>query len=83
MANCAPTELSKKPPEEAFLGAPRLLAVLLGSSIFLVANWAPTELSKNPFDAPASHVPSESADLCQMCAVFQMINTKNSMYAEV
>ena len=60
MANWAPTELSKKPPEEAFLGTPRLVAALLGSSIFLVANRAPTELSKNPFDAPAGHVSSSS-----------------------
>jgi hypothetical protein len=37
LANCAPTELSKKPPEEAFLGAD-LVADFLGSSIFLVAN---------------------------------------------
>jgi hypothetical protein len=52
LANCAPTELSKKPPEEAFLGAD-LVADFLGSSIFLVANWEPTELSKNPFEEPA------------------------------
>jgi len=51
LANCAPTELSKK-PEEAFLGAD-LVADFLGSSIFLVANWEPTELSKNPFEEPA------------------------------
>jgi len=50
VANWAPTELSKKPPEEAFLAAARLVAAFLGSSIFLVANWAPTELSKKPAD---------------------------------
>ena len=49
LANWEPTELSKNPPEEAFvreecLGAG---ADFLGDSL-LLANWEPTELSKKP-----------------------------------
>ena len=50
LANCEPTELSKKPPaEEAFVGEDclRAGAAFLGDSL-LLANWEPTELSKNP-----------------------------------
>jgi len=51
LANWEPTELSKKPPEEAFVGAACVGAAagaaFLGDSL-LLANWGPIELSKNP-----------------------------------
>ncbi len=49
LANWEPTELSKNPPEEAFVGGECLGAgaAFLGDSD-LLANWEPTELSKNP-----------------------------------
>ena len=49
LANWEPTELSKNPPEEAFVGEDCLGAgaAFLGDSD-LLANWEPTELSKNP-----------------------------------
>ncbi len=55
LANCEPTELSKKPPPEDPLVGEDCLgagADFLGDSL-LLANWAPTELSKNPLEEPA------------------------------
>ena len=55
LANWEPTELSKNPPEEAFVGEECLGAGadFLGDSL-LLANWEPTELSKNPLEEPAA-----------------------------